>query len=341
LRASSLVAAPVLGAVAFFLALMACGGGSASLAAEDVDVAARTAGCTRGVRCGLIASVVACEAVLVTPPPPSYAAARDAGHLDYDGEAAQRCADALAALPCDQTSRAARSVAAACRDRFRGKIADGAACAFDEECASARCDQGACPEGVCCAGTCGPTRSGGAPGDACDRSSECGDGFCDADHTCHTLVAAGGDCMRDEQCGYGLACTSPSPSLPGTCRALPHAREACPYGRCADLGMRCDATSHCAPLGQIGEPCMAQVECSPYLECNTATHACASVPVLGMACDVKCAGDSFCNPDVAGGLTCTPLMANGTMCDDPGTCASHNCKPGPVFPSCQDYPICP
>lgn len=332
----------MLGAVVLFTVLIgsACGG-SASLAAEEVDVAARTALCTRGVRCGLIASVEACQAELVTPPPPSYAAARDAGHLDYDGEAAQRCADALAALPCDQTSRAARVVPEACRSRFRGKIADGAACAFDEECTSARCDQGACPEGVCCVGACGATRSGGAPGDTCDRTSECGDGFCGDDHTCHALAAAGADCMGDAQCDYGLACASPSPSLPGTCRALPHVGEACPYARCADLGMRCDATAHCVPLGQVGEACMAQVECSPYLECNTATHRCAAVPALGMPCDVKCAGDSFCNPDAAGGPTCLPLLANGTMCDDPGTCASHNCKPGPVFPSCQDYPICP
>ena len=323
----------------FLLAVAACS--PAPLELDQLDAAALTARCTRAARCGLVSSVEQCEVSSRAAPPSSFGPARDAGHLEFDGEQARRCEDALAARPCDLTSREARAVPDACRKMFRGRIADGEACAFDDECASSRCDQGVCPEGVCCIGACGATRARGKPGDACDRSSECIDGFCDSDHACHGLAVANATCVRDEQCGFGLACVSPSPSIPGECKPLPHLGEACPFQRCADANEICDATSRCVAVGLAGASCTSHADCSPFIECDLQAHVCIELPVLGMPCDLDCGGDSFCDFSSASASTCAVLMSNGTPCDDAGTCASHNCKPGPVFDSCEDYPICP
>lgn len=314
---------------------------SPSLELDQLDDAMFAAQCLRAVRCGLETSVEACRAYAVTPPPSSFPAARAAGHLEFDGDEARRCEDALAARPCDVTSRDARIVPDACKRVFAGRVADGDPCAFDEECTSGRCDQGVCPEGVCCIGACGETRTGGAPGDACDRSSECTDGFCDGDHTCHALAGNNASCQRDEECAYGLACVSPSPSLPGECKALPRLGEPCPYQRCTEIGTVCAANGLCVAVGLPGAPCTIAQDCSPYLLCDATQHVCIERPVLGMPCDAYCAGDAYCDFSTGGQATCTTLMPNGTPCDDSGTCASHNCKPGPVFDACADYPICP
>lgn len=319
-------------------ALVGCGG--ASLDLDQLEAASQAARCARAVRCGLLPSLEACDRYSNTPPPNSFGPARDAGHLEFDGEQARRCEDALGAQSCDLTSREFRVLPDACKKMFRGRIADGEPCAFDEECSSSRCNHGVCPEGVCCYGTCGETHRSGNPGDPCERSSECTDGFCDTDHVCHALLADSAACTLDAQCNYGLACLSPSPSIPGQCLPLPHLGQPCPYQRCADAGLVCDATSHCVALGLPGAACTVNQDCSPFLECDPKSHVCIELPALGMPCDSGCAGDSYCDVAKEAAATCVPLMTNGTMCDDSGTCASHNCKPGPVFPSCEDYPIC-
>lgn len=319
--------------------LLACGG-AGSLELPQLDAAAQAARCERAVRCGLLPTVGTCDAYFRTPPPSSFGPARDAGHLDFDGEQAQSCENALGAQPCDLTSREFRVVPEACKRMFRGRIPDGESCAFDEECVSSRCDQEGCSEGVCCIGTCGATHTSGSPGAVCERSSECTDGFCDTDAACHALLSADATCATDEQCGYGLACLSPAPSVPGQCNPLPHIGEACPYQRCADAGAVCDATSHCRAVGLPGAACTAAGDCSPFLECDMTSHVCTELPALGMPCTTRCAGDAYCDSST-GSATCVTLLANGAVCDDSGPCASNNCKPGPVFPSCQDYPVCP
>jgi hypothetical protein len=321
-------------------AMSACGG-TPSIDLDELDAASQAARCTRLVRCGLLASIDACDAYFRIPPPSSFGPAKAAGHLEFDGAQARRCQDALAAQGCDSTSREVRIVPEACTKMFRGRIADGDPCAFDEECTSSRCDQGVCPEGVCCVGVCGETRDGGKLGDACDKSSECLDGFCDADHVCHGLVAAAGTCALDEQCDYGLACVSPSPSIPGECKPLPHVGEACPYQRCAEINTICDATSHCVALGLPGAACVSYRDCSQFAECDMTNHVCIELPSLGMPCDLACVGESWCDFNEQGVGTCTVPQPNGTPCDDSGKCLSQNCKPGTIFDSCQDYPICP
>jgi hypothetical protein len=320
---------------------LASGCGSSSIQLEDLEAAAHEAECTRLVRCGLFVSVESCDAYSRAPPPSSYGPAQAAGRLVFDGESARRCEDALAAEGCDVTSREVRVMPEPCLTMFHGSVADGDRCSFDQECVSSRCELPLCEEGVCCVGMCGPSRPRGRVGDACDRTSECIDGFCDVDHTCHALGGAEASCSNDAQCDYGLACAQASPSLPGNCKTLPHLGDLCPYRRCADVNAICDATLHCVALGLPGSPCASQGDCSPFAECDMTNHVCIEPPTLGMPCNLACAGDAWCDretqPTVA---TCNALQPNGTPCDGADKCASHNCKPGPVFDSCQDYPIC-
>ena len=314
---------------------------SPSIRLSELDAAAQTAKCTRFVRCGLFASAEACDAYFRSPPASSYGPAQAAKRLDFDGESGQKCEDALAAQGCDLTARDVRVLPDACAAMFHGKVADGDMCSFDAECASARCDLPAsCTEGTCCVGACGPSRPHGHVGAACDRTSECIDGYCDADHTCHALGAADAMCTGDDQCGYGLACVSPSPSLPGSCKKLPHLGEACPYKRCADLGATCDATSHCVALGLPGASCTSYLDCSPFAECDVMHKLCIELPTLGMPCDLACAGESWCNFGGQPQGTCTAPQDNGAPCENSDQCLSQNCKPGPVFDSCADYPVC-
>jgi hypothetical protein len=335
----------VTGLCALWLAVVEVVGsacGSRSIRLEDLDAAALEARCTRLVHCGLFVSTGECDGHFRDPPASSYGPARAGAKLDFDGEAARECQDALAAQGCDLTSRDVRVAPAACSNMFRGRVADGDPCSFDQECASSRCELPVCAEGVCCIGACGPSRPRGHVGDACDRTSECIDGYCDVNHTCHALGGADAVCNSDDQCDYGLGCVQASPSLPGNCRKLPHLGEPCPYQRCADINAICDATTHCVALGLPGAPCTAHGDCSPFAECDMTRHLCIDLPTLGMTCDLGCAGEARCVFGAQPGVgTCSMPLANGMPCDDPADCASQNCKPGPVFDSCQDYPICP
>ena len=319
-------------------AASACG--SPSIRIGELDVAAQAARCTRFVHCGLFRAADDCDAYFRSLPPSSYEPGQTAGKIAFDGASAQACEDALAAQGCDLTSRDVRVRPDACTKMFRGKIGDGDACSFNEECASSRCDFPVCVSGSCCVGTCGPSRPRGHAGDVCDRTSECIDGYCDADHTCHDLGAAEAMCINDDQCGYDLACVSPSPSIPGNCKKLPHLGDACPYERCADLGTTCDVSHHCVALGLPGAACAAHSDCSPFAECDMARHVCIELPTLGMPCDVACAGESWCNFGGQAVGTCSAPQPNGTPCENADECTTQNCKPGTVFDSCQDFPIC-
>lgn len=324
----------------FFLVatLAACGG--ASLDVADLGTAELAARCSRFARCGLAVSQESCVAYFRIPPPDRLGAVRDAGRLDYDGGKAQACEDALGEISCDETARDVRVLPDACKQIFHGKVAEGAGCEFDEECQSAHCDLGVCPDGTCCEGTCEADHRDAKVGEACARTQDCVDGYCDADRTCHALAAKAERCTADAQCGYGLACVAPSPSLPGECAALPRIGESCPYQRCADINAICDATFHCVALGLPGAACQGNGDCTSLAECDPTSHVCVEHPRLGMPCTTTCGGESWCKFDDQGQGTCIAPLANGTPCEDSYNCQSQNCRPGPIFDSCQD-PACP
>jgi hypothetical protein len=321
----------------------ACGG--SSIAQSELDQALQQARCERLARCAVFPDEAACLAVFRALPDTSVAAAIAAHKARYDGERARLCVDATAAQSCDVTAHDAHVAPAACAEVVTGALAGGDACSIDAECASGTCELPAtCPEAGCCVGACRAAQAPGQPGAGCAKDRDCGAGLvCGQDLTCHVPGKADEPCRIDRECGDGLACVGAGGATAGTCHALPHLGEICPYHRCAEINLRCDDASMnlCAPVGLPGAPCPASTECAIGSECDAATHQCRAFPSLGMPCDGSCQSDSFC---LIGGAaatgTCTALLPNGMPCDGNQECITGFCEDGPVFRSCIDAYVC-
>jgi hypothetical protein len=320
----------------------ACGS-SPSVGFADFDRELQSARCTRLARCQLFSDEASCEAYFRPAPDVSIAAAITAHKVGYDGGKAHDCIQQVAEQGCDPSVPAGRSPSV-CAGVFAGSLPGGEACSLDAECASGTCEPRTdCPESGCCASTCRPVQSLAAGGGACAKDRDCQAGLiCGQAQHCQKPAAAGADCSSDHECGDGLGCINPLSTMPGTCRALPHLGEACPYLRCAGENLRCDdaGTHTCVALGLPGAACAAAFECSPYLECNPTSHTCQALPTLGMNCTAACQGAAFCQLDATGAGTCAAPKANGAACESLHECASDYCFVGPVFDSCTDPPVC-
>jgi hypothetical protein len=318
-----------------FAALAAAGCDDApSIALEDLNAETIRARCERLVRCGLLATEETCTAFFRTPDEDNLHAAIDAGKIHYDGEAAHRCLEALAALPCDETSREVRIPVEACEQMLAGTLEVGDPCAFDRECRSGSCDAPVCPSDSCCTGSCLATRVA-AIGAPCTTDEECvGEAFCSRQGLCSPLAARGQPCRLDAHCDHGLACIGATELEDGACRALPLLGESCPYGRCAELGATCSDAGLCVPTSLPGAPCATGSDCSPFSVCGPG-GVCIDVPRLGERCDFECAGEAWCSNG-----TCIAPLENTTPCSADNQCASLYCQEGVVFESCADRPIC-
>jgi hypothetical protein len=320
--------------LALIVGLTGCGGGGGGgLAPEDLGEAMADAFCTRLVRCGLVASTAACEALLDVDNE-ELLAAIEAGTIDYDGVAARECLDAFAAASCDQSSESVRVEPPACAEAIRGTVADGGVCHASAECISQDCTVPDCGM-ACCAGTCATTTPDAAIGGSCATAS-CVDGaYCDAAMVCRALLAANATCTGNDECGYGLYCEQTGPS--GVCRDAPNRGDACPTGDCADLGDRCDqATMICVALSAAGGPCgTSGGGCQFGLVCDAATMSCASPPAIGQPCQFQCADGAYCD---AG--TCAAVKPDGQMCVGDDECVSDYCDPFATPSVCAAEPIC-
>lgn len=321
----------------------ACGS-SPSLAFADFDRELQSARCTRLARCKLFPDEASCESYVRLATDVSIAAAIDAHKIDYDGANAHECIQQVAQQSCDLSALDGRSPPAPCAGVFAGKLQGGEACSLDAECASGTCEQRQdCPESGCCVSACRPVQSSASDGGACAKDRDCQTGLiCAKAQRCQKPAAAGADCNNDRECGDGLGCINPLSTMPGTCRALPHLGEACPYLRCAGENLRCDdaGTHTCVALGLPGAPCATAADCSPYMACNQDSRTCQELPSLGMSCTGACRGASFCLVDATGAGTCATPKANGAACESLSECASDYCFVGPVFDSCTDPPVC-
>lgn len=323
------------------IAVMACS--RPSIAISDLDREMEQAQCEHLVRCKLFPDEAACHAFMPAASDPSVPAAVAAHKIAYDGERARECLDFIANQSCDVTSHDAHTPPPACGEMLSGRVADTEECSIDAECGSSSCVRTMeCPEASCCPGRCAATEVPGAAGEPCRTARGCQAGLvCGADLTCQAPAGAGQACRGDRECMDGLACVGVT-DLPGMCNALPGAGARCPYGRCADENLRCDAdTSTCVAVGLPGDPCMAPSDCSIYLECDATRHQCREFPTLGMPCDGSCIDGSFCMLDDTG-LTgsCVALLPDNTPCDGNQQCASGFCPDGPVFRGCLDRPAC-
>jgi len=333
---------------------LACSG--PSIAYSDLNQELQQARCERFARCGLFPSEASCMTFFRIPPPDASVAGAIAAHkADYDGAYAKQCVDATARQSCDGAdfelehfdvnTRSSDFEPKACGEIFTGKVAGGASCSIDAECASGTCElPDMCPPTGCCVGMCRPAQAPGKAGASCAKTRDCADGLaCGTDMTCHVAGAAGAPCGSDPECGAGLGCIGASSLMPGNCRALPHAGEPCPYLRCTGENLRCDeANTHtCVALGFPGAPCAASTECSFGMECDAATNLCRELPTLGMPCDSACGGDAFCAFDSTLTMgTCVAPLPNTSPCDGYNQCASFYCEQGPIFDSCKDPYVC-
>ncbi|HEY1557185.1 MAG TPA: hypothetical protein VGF94_20255 [Kofleriaceae bacterium] len=315
--------------------------GDAAIPLADLDTEALHARCERFVRCGLFTDQDACEGYFRIVVDVNRQPSMDAGLVHYDGEAAQRCYSALAAVTCDGTARDARVPPADCAKIFVGTIGDGDACENDLECKSGRChvDTSACGDATCCSGTCASSTRA-ASGAACIDSTDCvADTYCGIDDVCHALGQAGGQCYVDANCDYGLRCSGSSPRI---CEPAGTLGNTCPNGTCAEIGSVCDASGACVTAGlpDSNAACASDAECSMYAICDPSMHVCVSYPTLGMPCDSHgCAGDSYCDM-TATPAACAPPLDDLTPCELNSECASNDCVVGPVFDECQEQPVC-
>jgi hypothetical protein len=317
------------------LLLAACGDDGPSMKLDEFLVARHHAECTRLTRCGLFTSESICNAYFryTSEAPLVEAVARK--KIGYDGGAAIACVDALAAISCDKTQRDARTEPAACANVFTARVADGAACSFAAECKSGICDAPACTRDKCCPGTCAPTISAAAAGAACTIDAQCAAGYCNKQNVCAARPREGAACDEIDACDFGLACIGVTDQQAGNCRKLPATGEQCPYRQCAEIAATCTSSFTCAALGLPGAACTQDADCSPFAVCDEAAGTCKDTPTLGMACDLYCAGEAWCQAGV-----CVAPYADGTACDADIECASTDCFEGTAFDQCNPVAVC-
>jgi hypothetical protein len=193
------------------------------------------------------------------------------------------CAAAIPGAACDAMFET-NAPPAACRPK-PGTLtaARGATCAFDAQCAGARCPEGPGGCGVCSA-----------------RSAEGGD--CRITHDCDygLLCAKSGKCRApgavSSTCGDDAPCAPPAGCLQGSCIAA------------VERGEICDA--------QVDL-------CDPYrgLYCDPIARRCAPVPVVSPGHDCSstmtptiCAASSSCTR-VNGSDVCVLAATDGAACD--------------------------
>jgi hypothetical protein len=316
----------------FLLLLASCGDGK-RMALEDFLAARDDANCARLTRCGLFNESI-CDGYFRSPDYRALLAAVDGGKLDYDGAATYACLDELATVGCDRTQRDTREETPACASVFRGGVSDGKACAFDDECRSGKCDAPTCTRDVCCPGTCAAASSGSPGGGPCQVDANCTNGYCTKSKQCAPRVTEGKICDDTRACDFGLACIGLTDLQAGNCRRLPLIGESCPYLQCAELAGTC-VNFTCLALGLPGEPCTADDECSPFAQCDETRNVCIDTPTLGMACDVYCAGEAWCDASV-----CVAPRADGDMCSADNQCLSTDCIEGLVFDVCNPTAVC-
>ena len=356
LRTSALGVAPL-------LLVLSCSGGAPGdddgtvLTRDEIEEAYADTVCTQATTCEdeygpLFPDRASCDAsfeLLIE----NVGAFLDPDLFDFDGEAAQRCLDAIASgcqLPLTDPP-------AECEEIFAGKLGEDDCC--DE--------RGGCRDGMYCLtpvgetmGTCQPyvARSGD-----CSGGRQCGaEDYCNASDACEQRVAENGVCSNAEPCAEGLYC-APPPTR--TCRPLRADGDGCGQdfecasGQCVDnecvgdlfagdacvtdddqcsLATRCIATGAgtegtCQPLAKEGQACSdtgtSDPPCAEYgLLCDATPHRCETAPTAGQDCTT--AGtcyppwEVYCHDIGGGSSSCLARIDAGEPCfpgEDNGGCA--------------------
>src|SRR5258705_13372673 len=108
------------------IATMACSG--PSIALSDLAQEMQQARCERLARCKLFPDEASCLMFFRVVSDPSVAAGVAAHKIDYNGERAKLCVDAIAKQSCDLTARDSHIVPKACDEMMTGRVAGGDSC---------------------------------------------------------------------------------------------------------------------------------------------------------------------------------------------------------------------
>jgi len=194
------------------------------------------------------------------------------------------------------TSNGAEASQTACKPVFEGTVADGGACAADEECISGECEA----TDPSCTEQCGASKCIPAPaakprakiGEACmDFDCESG-AYCQTDMmgmptTCAALIAEGQPCTSLFSCKAPALCNLDFMTGMGTCKqAAAHGAACNPMDTfpCDRTDDRCDATSKtCVTRALPGAACTMSDDCVEFATCNTGK--CTKKGLDGATCD--------------------------------------------------------
>jgi hypothetical protein len=198
------------------------------------------------------------------------------------------CTDATGIQACSTFTNEGAETPAECREQGGG--ADGAPCSDELQCQGRRCVAGA--------GSC---------------------------QTCARRSAAGGGCVVDADCAFGLRCGGATCVKPGE------------SGATCDAGHPCRSTfvcksGSCVDLGGQGAPCADDTECQLGFSCDAVTRQCGKLSVSDTTCGgpyQACSSYQFCDTTLR---KCQPHAADGASCQDfascfgPASCDGDTCK---------------
>lgn len=311
------------------LLAVACGGGGAP-ALEDLPDDIESTICKSAVDCRQFPDVQTCRDttfIFDQGQIEGIQADVDAGIVNYDADAAERCLDLFSqVINCELTlgGDLAKELNDACDAIFSGTVDEGGDCFEDEQCAgdNATCDGSTCPgqTGTCSAGQ---AVADAEIGQDCTNADCVAGAYCpNATHTCAARVEAGGDCADLDACVEHTICDFDLQAGMGTCVAQVGEGETCDpmvlfgISNCLRTDNYCDATDNtCKARLDVGETCDPQAsECVTYAFCDNGT--CAQRPIENEACDAQNQGPRQC----LGDLDCV----NGT-CQAPAPDAADYC----------------
>jgi hypothetical protein len=304
------------------LALAACGGSTSSIGGSDggadgggtfeaggpspaeIATDAAHAYCTRAQTCAsfyvsvAFGDVATCESRLQA----QLVSELSAPSVTETTAQLEACAAALPEVACSDLL--GRATIPAC-PTLAGKLADGAACAFDGQCAGTRCHA---PSGATC-GTCGtpaPSGSGCQADDDCDSAMKCVNG------ACAPYGGPGAACSATQPCRPDLGCvggTCGTPSVMGTACTDSTACDQLHAGFCDPLSKVC-AT---ATIAQAGSPC--GLVAGQFVLCQGPGSFCRGdqAPTYQGTCVAFAPDGASCDADAG------PLCDYGAVCES-GTC---------------------
>jgi hypothetical protein len=314
-----------------------CGGGSGSgpLTFDRLKTQFVPAVCKELVACGEMPDQATCQATLhfATSELETFQVDIGNGKIVYDASAAGRCADLFNMISSCNRSEIEpilQQAQAACNDVFKGTVAAGGACFFNEECASASCQKTGCA-GACCAGACtavvAPIPVGGdcsvvQPNQSCASGSACHVDAQTGNATCVVLpTAVGAACTDTPGCDPSLYCDADATTGVGTCKRGAATGATCNPAlgslSCDDARDTCDiTTSLCTAPTPVGGACDPTnlSNCVGYASCSSATSTCQARAKTGEACGTNgqsCLTDLTCDTTTG---TCVTSQPPGPAC---------------------------